>query len=271
MKICIIGLGEIGYNNALYILERIGNTDFNISLFGYDIAPKVVHKALDIGVAATWNGIPKSDVYLVSVTTDYTHDDIDVSAVMEVCKQIAEIDPNPHLLSIESTIPPGLTYQIWKEIFNKDAHIAHVPHRYWKYDPENRGVNVKRLVSAIDNCTLAIANDFYTKILGMETQIVRYPEIAELAKIVENAYKFELIAIAEHLSMLCEELPMVTFDELKKAVDSHPAIPPLMEVRDGIGGHCLPMAIRWLEKLSSRDKFAQAFIDIDSRYKEMRE
>ncbi len=79
--------------------------------------------------------------------------------------------------------------------------------------------------------------------------MVSSPEIAEITKIAENAYRFMEIAFAEELKMVCDNIS-IDFEELRQSVNTKWNT-KIMEAKDGIGGHCLP-------------KDSQMFLDISN-------
>lgn len=62
MKVCVIGLGRIGFSTAEYVESR------GFEVFGYDIDPQAVKLAKSKGITASeeWAKIPSdTDVFIV--------------------------------------------------------------------------------------------------------------------------------------------------------------------------------------------------------------
>lgn len=172
----------------------------------------------------------------------------------------------PKLVSIESTIIPGTSRKIFKELFNEDIPLAHVPHRYWAGDPINYGVRQMRVIGAVDDKSLDIALKFYRDVLDIPLHIVSSVEVAEMAKIAENAYRFMQIVFAEELRMICEDLGL-DFFEVREACNTKWNI-DMPEARDGVGGHCLPKDTRYLMMLTRYNRLLKTGFEVDMQYRE---
>ena len=147
--------------------------------------------------------------------------------VMEVIKKI-NCTNNP-LIVIESTVEPGTykTIQEWKKKNNYRFDIVLFPHN----------------------------------LIHVTT-----PEIAELSKPMENAYRFLEIAIAEEIKMLCEEKG-IDFNKLRKAMNTKWNI-NVKEAKNGINGKCLPKDTDIINNFFDENKIIKNAIEIDKRYKE---
>ena len=89
-------------------------------------------------------------------------------------------------------------------------------------------------------------------------------EIVELAKPLENAYRFAEIAIAEELKMLCDEKG-IDFNRLREAANTKWNI-NIKEARGGINGKCLPKDTQAINEFFGNNKMFSASIDINREY-----
>jgi UDP-N-acetyl-D-mannosaminuronic acid dehydrogenase len=96
-------------------------------------------------------------------------------------------------------------------------------------------------------------------------------EIAELAKIVENADRYLQIAFAEDLYLYCQA-NNISFPELRDAINTKWNV-HILEPREGIGGHCLPKDTKMFLQSSKsiKSKILQAAIEVDQDYRRYRE
>ncbi|MHC4645078.1 MAG: NAD(P)-binding domain-containing protein [Planctomycetota bacterium] len=253
MKICIIGLGNVGLPTA----RRSAQIGFDTH--GHDVREEPVQKALELGLKATtlWHKLPIIDVFLICVGNTSNE-------VQTVCEEINRRPQKPVLVVIESTLRPSTTRKIWEDIFNKDVHMAHVPHRFWSHDPEKRGIVVPRVAGATSTKAEIITNDIYQK-LGIRLRWLSL-EGAELVKITENTKRFIDIAFAEELAMLCHSLD-IDYREVHEGVNTHFAH-TLLEAREGIGGNCLTLATNIITDLSFHLPIINAAKAEDKRYKD---
>jgi len=234
LKTLIIGLGEIGYNNAEYM------TNLGLNVDGFDIEKKAVTRALNDKVikneASSFAGY---DHYIICVST---HDPKNITkpsfeGLIEVTRRLKKEGKEGALLSIESTISKGISNQIF-DLLKHKLHVAHVPHRYYSGDKKNYGVKQLRVLGACKECCLLKALHFYATILHIPIFTVKAIETAELCKIIENSYRFLEIAFVEELKIFCDN-EQLDYKELREAINSKWNV-NLLEAQGGIGGHCLP-------------------------------
>jgi nucleotide sugar dehydrogenase len=262
MKACVIGLGQIGFPVAEYLAAK------GIEVCGYDISPATVERACKTGkfkATASWSEVPKSDVYMVCVTTGQLNDCPDVSAVFEVCKKICETASSSALVSIESTIVPGTAQKIFKEIFKGKLKLVHVPHRFWADEPEKHGVNQIRVIGAVNPSSLKAGIKLYQDTLKIPMHVCKTVEVAEMCKITENSHRYLQIAFAEDLKMLCGKVGM-DFEDLRAAMNTKWNV-DLPQARDGIGRHCLPKDIQYVTSLAP-STLLDAAMKVDKQYRE---
>lgn len=261
MKVCVIGLGEVGLPTATYIKQA------HLEVVGYDINKEAVRRASHNGISAVsnWNDVPECDHYVICVTTSIKRNTPDLSAIIDVCSKLRTVLKDDMLVSIESTIPPGTCREIFATTLNNRGMLVHVPHRYWAGDPANHGVKQARVIGAVDDRSMKAGLSFYADTLATPLFEVSSIEIAEMSKIAENAYRFLQIAFAEELRITSEKLGL-NFDELRKACNTKWNI-EVLEARNGIGGHCLPKDVRYFASLSRGSVMPKAAIEADQRYK----
>jgi nucleotide sugar dehydrogenase len=263
-NVCVAGLGQVGLPTAEYIKNK------GLRVWGYDIAEEAVVKAKSKGIIATtdFRKLPHDiDVYVICVSTTLSDNkEPDLSAVFDVCEKIAESNNASSLISIESTIIPGTTRKIFRDIFDGNAHLVHVPHRYWSGDPIRYGVRQLRIIGALNDESLKMGLTFYKNVLDIPLHVVSSVEIAELCKIAENAYRYMCIAFAEELRMICEELGL-DFGEVREACNTKWNV-NILEARDGIGGHCLPKDTYYLIALTKYNTLLKAATSVDRQYRE---
>lgn len=233
-KILVIGLGQIGYSNAEYM------TSLGLDVDGYDISEKAVKRALETAVirrkAKSFKGY---DYYVICIST-HKPDDMFIpylDGLFDITYRIAQEGKTGALVGIDSTVTRGTSNKI-KEILDHRLHVAHAPHRYYVNEAKEHGVRQTRVLAGCKPCCTREARHFYGDILDIPLHVASSIEIAELAKIVENSYRFVEIAFAEELKMVCDRSG-IDFEELRAAVNTKWNI-EILESREGIGGHCLP-------------------------------
>lgn len=233
-KILIIGLGQIGYSNAEYM------TSLGLKVDGYDISENAIKRAIDNKIiqkkAQNFAGY---DYYVICVSTHRPEDMFVpyLDGLFDVARKIAHEGKTDALIGIDSTIPRGTSEEI-KKIVGHRLHVVHTPHRYYVHERNEHGVNQLRIIGGCEQCCLEEGRNFYSKLLQVPLHEVSIVDVAELCKVVENAYRFMEIAFSEELKMVCDN-SAIDFNELRNAVNTKWNT-KIMEARDGIGGHCLP-------------------------------
>ena len=262
MIVCVVGLGQIGFPVAKYIVTK------GYEVYGFDINAAAVENGEQNGkfkATTQWNQLPKADVYIICVTTGQVNNQAELTAVFDVSRKIAEKADANTLVAIESTILPGTSKKIFEENFKGKVLLVHAPHRYWADQEDKYGVNQVRVIGGINTESLETGIKFYNEQLGIPMHTVNQIEIAEMCKIIENSHRYLQIAFAEDLKMMCNHIDM-NFDELREAMNTKWNV-DLPEARDGIGRHCLPKDIRYVTSLTPSILLNSA-IEVDQKYRQ---
>ena len=243
-KILVIGLGEIGYNNAEYM------SGMGLDVEGYDINQKAVKRALDAGIIKKEaKNFQDYDYYMICVST-HSPTNIFVpylEGLLGVAKRLAVEGKPGALLTIESTIPKGTSRQVY-DIIQHRLHIAHIPHRYFNQEKIEHGVKQLRVLAGCNSCCTNEALKFYQQVLDIPIHTLSSIEMAELTKVIENTHRYLEIAFAEELKMFCDDQNL-DFTELQAAVNSK-WNENILDAKSGIGGHCLPKDTKMYFELS---------------------
>jgi UDP-N-acetyl-D-mannosaminuronic acid dehydrogenase len=290
-KILIIGLGQLGLPVAKFIKEREG-----FDVYGYDISSKAMDRAHTTAGIKKATNFSDFDVYILCIST-HKPDDMfspQIEGLLSIVDKISKEAKNGALVSIESTIPKGTSKKVF-EMLNHRLHVAHAPHRWYALEEQEHGVNQVRVIGGVCDCCLKVAMYFYdggsenmnnssssneeirsksktkSKSLGIPMHPVSDIEIAELAKIVENADRYLQIAFAEDLYLYCQA-NNISFPELRDAINTKWNV-HILEPREGIGGHCLPKDTKMFLQSSKsiKSKILQAAIEVDQDYRRYRE
>lgn len=253
MKVAIIGLGEIGWETFKEIAKGPHY------LVGVEVSEQRIQEINPVGSYEIGKEIPKdADIYIISV---YSPQQIR-SVVAEIDK-VKPYDKNP-LVVIESTLQPGETKKMVAQY--PGIKLVLFPHRYNPNDPEHHVFNLNRLISAYDDEALFMALDFYGDFIPKNKLFIVEPEIAELSKPLENAYRYIEIAVAEELKRLCDEKG-ISFDHLRAAMNTKWNI-DVKEARNGIGGKCLPKDCKFVDQFFKNNLIFKAALAVDEYYRE---
>ncbi len=252
-KVCVAGLGTIGYPTACYISNQ------GFPVFGYDIDKKKTLKIDLFNASSEWSEVPRCEVYVLCVNTGWENGKPDMSNLFDVCQKISGGRNNP-LVCIESTVTVGTCREL-VGLFDR-VHMVYIPHRYWSGNPDEYGVNQIRVMGALNEASLAKGKEFY-EALKIPLYTVSSLEVAEIVKTAENAYRFVQIAFVEQLKLLCEER-RIPFKEVRDGANTKWNV-SLLEARKGIRGKCLPKDIRYLASIGYAP-LLQGAIEADRNY-----
>lgn len=247
--ISVIGLGQVGVETFRELCKK------RADVFGVDINENLLASLRKEG-HNVGREIPKSEVYIICVYL-----------TEQVFNVLNKLDSsNSPLVVIESTVLPGTYRKIIEWKGKKHLDIALFPHRFNPNDPAHHVFNLDRALGG-DKKSVARAIDFYKEFMPLSLIHATTPEIAELTKPMENAYRFVEIAIAEEIRMLCIKHG-IDFDELRKSMNTKWNI-SVKEAKDGIGGKCLPKDIQLINQFFSNNTIFNTAIKLDEEYKKV--
>jgi len=263
-RISVLGLGYVGLPVAGALASR------GFEVIGVDVAQRivdvintgkihivepdldmVVQAAVSAGrLRATLKPEP-SDAFIIAVPTPFTGEhEPDISYVKAAAQMIAPLLRKGNLVILESTSPVGTTEQIcsWfaelrpdlvmpeAERENADIHIAHCPERVLPGSVLRELVDNDRIIGGISPLCATHAVALYRSFVRGEMHLTN-ARTAELAKLVENAYRDVNIAFANELSIVCDQLSVNVWDLIELA-NKHPRV-NILSPGPGVGGHCI--------------------------------
>jgi UDP-N-acetyl-D-glucosamine dehydrogenase len=170
----------------------------------------------------------------------------DTSLLESAVKSVAPHLTSGTLLVNESTSYPGTLRDLIRAIVNDNREsgidgigFASAPERI---DPQNKEWKLSstpRLISGIDSESRNAAQDFYATFCRSVVP-VSSPEVAELAKLLENTFRQVNIALVNQLVPLCHKIG-VDIREVIEAAGTKPYGFMKFYPGAGVGGHCIPV------------------------------
>jgi len=263
-RVAVFGLGYVGLPVAGALASR------GFEVIGVDVAQRIVdvintgkihivEPDLDMVVQAAVSAgklratlkPEAADAFIIAVPTPFTDGHKpDVSYVKAATKAIAPLLRKGNLVILESTSPVGTTEQIraWigemrpdlilpqAEREDADIHIAHCPERVLPGSVLRELVDNDRIIGGISPNCAEYAAALYRSFVRGEMHLTN-ARTAELAKLVENAYRDVNIAFANELSLVCDQLDVNVWDLIGLA-NRHPRV-NILSPGPGVGGHCI--------------------------------
>ncbi len=243
MKICVVGLGNIGFNLFTYLCQR-----FPGEVIGVDVNERRVNELLNQGykVTADYLELTEIDVWLMAPSTG--------SQGQNLFSALEQMIINPgSLISIESTLPPGTMMRIRDFLAEKgfalgeDLFLIHVPHRVM-FGVDKTVCDTPRVMGAFTRACQEKGRQFYAPLVPLLVEVSDV-RVAELSKVVENVKRYLDVAFAQEIYGYCVDQGM-DYNSLKTAVNSKNNV-ELLGTDWGIGGECLPKDMSFLRTVCS--------------------
>ena len=281
----VVGLGYVGLPLAAQAAAH------GIRVIGFDVDPRVaegvnlgrshISDLSDAQVAAVrqrgmleattdMSRLGECDAISICVPTPLSRTrDPDITHVLAASEAVADSLRAGQLVVLESTTYPGTTRDVVLPILQggglepgRDFFLCFSPERV---DPGNETWkigNTPKLIGGVTaECTEAGAA-FYSRFVE-EMVPVSSAEAAELAKILENAFRAVNIGLVNEMALIADRLRLDIW-EVIDAAGSKPFGFMKFTPGPGLGGHCLPVDPQYLAwKMRTMD-YQTRFIDIAS-------
>jgi UDP-N-acetyl-D-glucosamine dehydrogenase len=241
-----------------------------------DVTDEELRLALACGYrpSADASSLRGFDVAVIAVPTPLRDGAPDLSFVEAASTTVAEhLSPGATVI-LESTTYPGTTEDMVAAILTevsglkpeKDFFLGFSPERVDPGNPVWTLGNTPKIVSGVGANSLARVNAFYRTIVH-RTVPVSSPRTAELAKIIENTFRYVNVALVNEMAMLANELGIDAVEALD-AADTKPFGFMRFNPGPGTGGHCLPIDPSYLSwkvatTLGRRFRFIELADDIN--------
>jgi len=264
--LAVIGMGYIGLPTATVLATR------GVRVIGVDVNPRIVEAisrgevpfvepdlavavsgAVAMGHLSMSREVPEADAYIIAVPTPFNPDhSADLSYVQAAAEQVAPHLRPGNIVVLESTSPPGTTEKVSRWIGAlrpdlkmphetstiPDIHVAHCPERVLPGRIMIEMITNSRVVGGLTSRCAEHAATIY-RVFAQGEILLTDAASAEMAKLVENAYRDVNIAFANELSLIAEALRLDVWDVIRLA-NQHPRV-NILAAGPGVGGHCIPV------------------------------
>lgn len=263
-RVAVIGLGYIGLPTAVALATR------GVEVVGVDVNESTVEAvsrgevpfvepelaigvsgAVSMGRLTATTKTPEADAFIIAVPTPFQDDHTaDLSYVRAATEQIAPRLRGGEVVVLESTSPPGSTHDISRWLGElrpdlvaphaseglPDFHVAHCPERVLPGRIMIEMVTNDRAIGGVTPRCAERAAAIY-RVFSQGEILLTDAASAEMAKLVENAYRDVNIAFANELSLISEDLKLDVWEVIKLA-NHHPRV-NILTPGPGVGGHCI--------------------------------
>ncbi|HKW78750.1 MAG TPA: nucleotide sugar dehydrogenase [Candidatus Limnocylindria bacterium] len=255
----VIGLGYVGLPTASMLASRghdVYGVDTNertlkeLAEGRTDIREAELDTLVRAAVASgrlRSGSVPKpADIFIIAVGTPVRSDHApDLDAVTKATRSVAGVLKKGDLVILESTVPPGTTAGLVREILEtsglragKDFLLSHCPERVLPGNLLLELVTNDRIIGGIDEASTDASADLY-RTFATGTLLRTDATTAELVKLMENTFRDVNIALANEFALIAERLGVDVWEAIKLA-GHHPRV-RFMSPGPGVGGHCIPV------------------------------
>jgi UDP-N-acetyl-D-glucosamine dehydrogenase len=199
------------------------------------------------------DSLERADVVLVCVPTPLTHDRRPDLSFVRSAGQIIAASLHPGMLIIlQSTCSPGTTRKLLLPMLEpaglepgRDFFLAYAPERIDPGIPHFTVRNTPKLVGGVTAICTRVARVLFEPIVDHVIDISS-PDVAELTKLLENAFRFVNISFINEMAMLADRMGIDIWEAIDAAATKPFAFMPHFP-GPGVGGHCIPIVPFFLE------------------------
>jgi UDP-N-acetyl-D-galactosamine dehydrogenase len=255
-KIAIIGLGYVGLPLAVAFGKKRATIGFDIH------APRIeelragndrnletseaeLRDASQLSFTADPADLKDCKIFIITVPTPINDaKQPDLTPIQKASETIGAILPKGAIVIYESTVFPGCVRNVCVPIleaqsglhFNEDFFCGYSPERI---NPGDKDRGVADIIKVTSGSTPEVANAvdaLYGEVITAGTHRAPSMEVAEAAKVIENAQRDLNIAFMNELAIIFNRLGIDTHDVLAAAETKWNFLP----FRPGlVGGHCI--------------------------------
>jgi UDP-N-acetyl-D-glucosamine dehydrogenase len=246
MRAVEVGFDVVGFDVDGARIKRLAAGESQVE----DVTADVVAAALATGRYEPTDDperIRGFDFAVIDVPTPLTDGAPDLSHVVDSANMLAPALRAGATVILESTTYPGTTDELVGSILEQgsglvggqDFHLGYSPERIDPGNPTWHFVNTPKVVSGIDERSLASVQGFFDRLVD-RTIPVSSTRGAELTKLLENTFRHVNIALVNELAVFAEAMGIDIWESID-AASTKPFGYMRFTPGPGVGGHCLPI------------------------------
>jgi nucleotide sugar dehydrogenase len=288
LDLAVLGLGYVGMPLAWEALQsrlRVVGVDVDSAIVDglmagrshiRDVSDDDLGRMLAGGFTATTSTDVISSAATVVICVPTPLDDQRrpyLSAVQDAARRVAAHLSPGTLVVLESTTYPGTTDEMILPILEEsgltagtDFFLAFSPERIDPGNPEFSLRNTPKIVGGYTAACAKAAEGFYSRIVNKVVP-VRGTREAEMAKLLENTYRYVNIGLVNEMLLLSKSLKVDFWEVLSAAATKPFGFQPFTP-GPGVGGHCIPVDPIYLSHRLRELGSNSEFIDIADRMNE---
>ena len=308
MKVSVAGTGYVGLVSGVCLAEKghhvvCIDTDLSkVETINNGMSPIYEH-GLDtllkrhVGRSLTATddlrrAVLGTDITLIAVGTPFKGDQIDLSYIEKVARQIGEVlrEKNSyHTVVVKSTVVPGTTESVVLPILEQasgkragpDFGVGMNPEFLKEGEAVKDFLNPDRIVyGGIDNKSIACQQELYAPFSAVD-QIATNCSTAEMIKYMANALLATMISFSNEMANLCSATGGIDIIDVTRGVHLDKRLTPILsdgtrvfpgftayiEAGCGFGGSCFPKDLKALaaygKKTGSSMRILNSVIEVN--------
>jgi UDP-N-acetyl-D-galactosamine dehydrogenase len=255
ISIAVIGLGYVGMPLALALSNHYQVVGFDVSedrikelKNGYDRNHEIDRSRFESTTCVFTSdpaGLKRSSVYIVTVPTPITDDNLpDLSLVESASAIVGRYLKKGDIVVYESTVYPGVTEDICGPVLEResglmageDFRLGYSPERINPGDAEHTVSKITKVVAGQTPEVTDTLATIYGKTNNNNIFKARDIKTAEASKVIENAQRDINVAFINEVTRVMNSLNLSVYDVLDAAGTKWNFLP----FRPGlVGGHCI--------------------------------
>ena len=240
------GFPVIGFDVDDKKIEHLNNGTPYLEHLGSDFAQAFVDSERFLGTTDAAD-LANADIISLCVPTPLgSHNEPDLTYVLESTRAVAKVLRKGQLVVLESTTYPGTTRDEMLPILGESG-LKHGEDFFLAYSPEREDPgrksettqSIPKLVGGIDESSGTLAHAFYSTVVD-NAHLVSSAEVAESAKLLENIYRAVNIALVNEMKLILDKLGIDVWEVVNAAATKPFGFQPFYP-GPGLGGHCIPI------------------------------
>jgi UDP-N-acetyl-D-glucosamine dehydrogenase len=244
LRCSVLGLGLVG----TILAECLHGAGFRVA--GYDRSGPAVEsfRRRQNGIAASTDPADLHDTQalIVAVRLRATAGDLADEPLRAVASLVATLSARPRLIALATTVPLGMTRSFAASLTEQAAEtfVVHTPERIQTGDDAHAAGAIPHLVGGVDQTSAELGRLLLESFCDVVA--VSRPEVSELAKLLENAFRAVGIALVSELTKIAHAADIPAREITQAAATKpfgyfpfHPGV--------GVGGGCLANDLRLLQ------------------------
>lgn len=276
IRVCVVGLGYVGLPLAIEFSKNFNTLGFDVSKKrvlelkdGVDSTGEVATKDLknsELVYTENKEDIKSCNFIVVAVPTPITEEKKpDLKYIESASRIVGKNLSKGSIVVFESTVYPGVTEDICLPILEKESNlkcgsdfkIGYSPERINPGDKEHTIDKVIKVVSGLDEQSLNIIDEVYSKIAKAGVFKAASIKTAESAKVIENIQRDLNIALINELSLIFDKLGLDTNEVLDAASTKW----NFQRYTPGlVGGHCIGVDPYYLTYIAEKENYVPKII-----------